>query len=706
MRRAVTVLAIGATVIVGVAGSVPALPAVAEPATSHVATGFGGAIATVDATATAVGLDVLRSGGNAVDAAVAAAATLGVTEPFSSGIGGGGFLLCYDARTGSVNTIDGRESAPASVQQNAFIDADTGLPYAFPEARVSGISVGVPGTLLTWHEALRRWGTRPLSAALDRAAQVAEDGFVVDQTFNTQVGDNAAAFAQFESTRKLYLPGGQPPVIGSILRNPDLADTYRSIARNGPATFYQGAVAHDIVAAVQSPPVAADPAALWPYPIRGGGLAPADLAAYQVRFPSPTRSDYRGFQVYGMPPPSSGGTAVGAALNVLERFELRGQSIDDALHHYLEASALAFADRNRYVGDNTPPALLRELISDRYAKERACLIDPAHALLKPVAPGVPDGPPGHCAAAEPGGDSPAGQSTTNLTVADRWGNVVEYTLTIEQTGGNAMVVPGRGFLLNNKLTDFNFAPTKAMQPIRTCRRQASAHAANVPDHRALGRQAIPSARQPRRRDDHHDRPANLGQPDRPGHDPARRACGATRFTAQHVLDPGRAGVHHGSCGGESAGPRSHLRCNRRDRRRHGHRVRPPRCAVGGRRAGPARWWCCRRGRPGTGRLVPTRQRRRAVEGRRLVTRSRWGPPRSASSRRRCRPHHDGRRPTRDELIGDRTVENERLREALHAARPVTSSKRRPTDWTHRSPTAGGLLRRPATAAAADLGGGR
>jgi gamma-glutamyltranspeptidase / glutathione hydrolase len=466
MRRPVKILAMAAMVASVIAGSAGAALArtPAAPPGSPVASGFGGAIATVDPTATAVGLNVLRNGGNAVDAAVAAAATLGVTEPFSAGIGGGGFFVYYDARSRTVKTIDGRESAPASMQQNAFINPDTGLPYAFAEARVSGISVGVPGTLQTWQEALRRWGTRSLPAALAPAAQVAEDGFVVDQTFRTQVSDNAAAFAQFESTRQLYLPGGQPPAVGSVQRNPDLAGTYRTIGRDGSATFYQGAVAQDIVATVQSPPVAADPAAPWPFAIRPGGLTLADLGGYRVRFPAPTRSDYRGFTVYGMSTPSSGGTAVGEALNVLERFDLSGQSVDGALHHYLEASALAYADRNRYVGDNTPAAVLRELISDRYAKERACLIDPAHALAKPVAAGVPDGSYERCATAGVGAENPTGQSTTNLTVADRWGNVVEYTLTIEQTGGNAMVVPGRGFLLNNELTDFNFVPTQGEAP--------------------------------------------------------------------------------------------------------------------------------------------------------------------------------------------------------------------------------------------------
>jgi gamma-glutamyltranspeptidase/glutathione hydrolase len=428
------------------------------------ATGFGGAISTVDPTATAVGLDVLRRGGNAVDAAVAAAATLGVTEPFSSGIGGGGFFVYYDARTKRVSTIDGREAAPASMGQDAFINPATGAAYAFQEARVSGISAGVPGTLATWQEALRRWGTRNLAASLRPAIKVADKGFVVDSTFRGQVSDNAAAFGQFSSTSALYLPGGQPPAVGSVLRNPDLANTYRQIAEDGIGTFYRGAVARDIAATVQHPPLATQPIGTWPYPIRPGGLTVSDLAAYRVRTPAPTHATYRGLDVYGMATPSSGGTAVGEALNILEGTDLSKLSRTQALHRYLESSALAFADRNRYVGDYTPRALLDELLTKGFAKERACQIDPAHALPKPVAPGVPDGAYGACATASAGATSIQEQHTTNLTVADRWGNTVEYTFTIEQIGGNAIVVPGRGFLLNNELTDFNFTPTQGSAP--------------------------------------------------------------------------------------------------------------------------------------------------------------------------------------------------------------------------------------------------
>src|SRR5262245_54665631 len=240
MYRRVTALAVlaSAALVAGLAG--PAQADRHAPVKSPVAVGFGGAVATVDADATRVAIDVLRHGGNAVDAAVAAAATLGVTEPFSSGIGGGGFFVFYDARTHRVHTIDGRETAPMSMHQDAFVNPQTGQPYQFQEARVSGISVGVPGSPATWQAALHRWGTISLREAVRPAIQGARRGFVVDQTFFDQVNGNLNAFGQFDSTGALYLPGGQPPAVGSTFRNPDLARTYELIARDGVDELYRG----------------------------------------------------------------------------------------------------------------------------------------------------------------------------------------------------------------------------------------------------------------------------------------------------------------------------------------------------------------------------------------------------------------------------------------------------------------------------------
>lgn len=463
-RTAVVALA-GTIAVAGAALLAPAAATADNPASpppkQPTATGAGGAVATVDADATAAGLEVLRRGGNAVDAAVAAAAALGVSEPFSAGIGGGGFFVYYDARSGEVSTLDGRESAPATATAQRFIDPATGAPLVFADARVSGLSVGTPGTLATWDEALDRWGRRSLARNLAPAIELARDGFVVDQTFRSQVEGNAAIFADFPASAELYLPGGAPPVVGTVLPNPDLADTYRQIARHGIDEFYEGPIGAEIAATVQDPPVRAGATRV----VRPGDLTTADLAGYEVIERDPTLVDYRGLQVYGMAPPSSGGSTVGEALNILENYDLGAMDEAQALHHYLEATALAFADRNRYVGDpDVIDVPLDELLSQEFADERACLLNPDAAAPKPVAPGVPDGSYGGCAtAAEPVAVADEG-STTHLTTADRWGNVVAYTLTIEQTGGSGIAVPGRGFLLNNELTDFNFAPTQGSAP--------------------------------------------------------------------------------------------------------------------------------------------------------------------------------------------------------------------------------------------------
>lgn len=419
-----------------------------------VAIGFDGAVATVDSDATRVGIDVMRSGGNAVDAAIATAAALGVTEPLSGGLGGGGFLLYYDARTRGLHSIDGRETAPASARDDLLVNPGTGRPYHPLEARVSGLSVGVPGTGLLWQTALRRWGTISLREALSPAILLARRGFTVDQVFHDQVAANLAAFDQFDATRTLFLPGGRPPVIGYTLRNPDLAATYQLLADQGMSAFYTGPLAADIVSTVRRPPVSSRQGHPWPYPIRPGGMRLGDLARYQVRFPQPTRVSYRGLDVYGVAPPSSGGSTVGEALNIVGRHDLSALDRVQSLHLLLEASALAFADRNRYVGDDTPRWLIDQLLSRGFATERSCLITPNRALPKPAGPGKPDGSYQGCPRPTSGQAGLAGQSTTHLTTADRWGNTVAYTFTLEQLGGNAMVVPGRGFPLNNELTDF------------------------------------------------------------------------------------------------------------------------------------------------------------------------------------------------------------------------------------------------------------
>lgn len=426
-------------------------PTPPAPSTS---TGHGGAVSSVDASASAIGLDVLRDGGNAVDAAVATAAALGVTEPYSAGIGGGGYFVYFDAATGEVTTIDGRETAPAAMPSDAFIDPATGTPYAFAAAVSSGLSVGVPGTLATWEAALDRFGTESLRDMLKPATLLATKGFVVDQTFRDQTLANQARFAAFPDTAELFLPNGDAPQVGSIFKNLDLAMTLRQIALQGTDVFYGGPIAEEIADVVQDPITTPD-ATIPAFP---GYLTADDIAGYEVLEQDPTHIEYRGLDVYGMAPSSSGGTTVGESLNILENFDLSAEDAAQSLHLYFEATAHAFADRNAYVGD---PAFVdvptETLLSQDFADARACVIDPDTASVKPVAP-APLSASGCEAAALDEQVDTENVSTTHLSVVDQWGNAVAYTLTIEQTGGSGMTVPDRGFLLNNELTDFSFVP--------------------------------------------------------------------------------------------------------------------------------------------------------------------------------------------------------------------------------------------------------
>jgi gamma-glutamyltranspeptidase/glutathione hydrolase len=443
-----TVLAL--TVVPATAAAAP----LSGPATS---TGRGGAAATVDRLATQAAIATLRRGGNAVDAAVTAAAVLGVTEPFSCGIGGGGFMLLYDAHGRRITSIDHRETAPAAMGPESFMQ--NGAPLPFNDARYSGMSVGVPGTVRGWAAALRRGGTISLADALKPAIKIARDGFVIDQTFYDQIKGNLDYFNDAPATAALYLdPDGTPRDVGTTLRNPDLASTYELIARDGTRGFYHGEVAHAIVETVRRPPVAATANHVW----RAGVMVNHDLHAYQPMRRAPTLVRYRGLDVYGMGPASSGGSTVGEALNILEGFPLGALPRDEAIHRRLEASRLAFADRGAYLAD---PAYyrvpLRGLLSDRFAETRRPLIGP-RAATSPVKPGNPypfnGGASGGGSRAASVTGTRAG-STTHMSVTDRSGNVVSYTFTIESTGGAGLVVPGYGFLLNNELTDFNYDST-------------------------------------------------------------------------------------------------------------------------------------------------------------------------------------------------------------------------------------------------------
>ena len=418
------------------------------------AVGEDGGAATVDALGTQAAIDTLRNGGNAVDAAVAAAGVLGVVEPFSCGIGGGGFMVVRTPR-GDVTTIDSRELSPRDMKPNSFIE--NGAALSFNDARYSGLSAGVPGTVAGWERALDRYGTEDLKDLLRPGIRVAEEGFVVDRTFVSQTGPNVPWFDDIPSTAEIYLdPDGTPRDEGSILRNPDLAHTYRLIARRGADAFYEGDIAEAMAEAAQDPPVGPRADHVW----RPGLMTEDDVDDYFAPEREPARISYRGLDVWGMGPPSSGGSTVGEMLNILEGYRLRASDRTQALHLLLEAGRFAFADRNAYLAD---PAFfdvpLEGLLSDSFAAERRALIHRNRAATSPVPPGDPydnqddrDRGRGRSSATI----SHPRQSTTHLVVSDRNGTVVSYTFTIESTGGNGIVVPGYGFLLNNELTDFNY----------------------------------------------------------------------------------------------------------------------------------------------------------------------------------------------------------------------------------------------------------
>jgi gamma-glutamyltranspeptidase/glutathione hydrolase len=454
VARNLTVLAVSAAVVVSVGAAAP--PPAAQSTgggKTPLAVGYGGAVSSVDPDASAAGIEVLRKGGNAVDAAVATAAALGVTEPYSAGIGGGGYFVYYDAKSRTVRTVDGRETAPLTADKNLF--TENGKPLAFADVVSSGLSVGTPGTPATWQTALDRWGSKRLGSLLKPAERLARDGFTVDETFRSQTASNETRFRYFPDTADLFLPGGRLPVVGSTFKNPDLARTYAELGRKGVDALYHGRLGRDVVDTVNKPPV--DPASGWN--ARPGDLTAKDLAAYHTKVQAPTRTSYRGLGVYSMAPSSSGGTTVGEALNILERTDLSKASKAKYLHRFIEASRIAFADRGRWVGD---PAFedvpTEELLSQRFADSRECLIKDDAVLTSPVAPGDPRHPQRCDSGGTAAPTTYEGDSTTHLTVADKWGNVVAYTLTIEQTGGSGITVPGRGFILNNELTDFSFAP--------------------------------------------------------------------------------------------------------------------------------------------------------------------------------------------------------------------------------------------------------
>ncbi|MDQ1831380.1 gamma-glutamyltransferase [Massilia scottii] len=421
-------------------------------ARTPVASGTGGAVATISEQASQSAIAILDKGGNAIDAAIAAAATLGVTDPYSCGIGGGGFMMIYLAKDKRVITVDHRETAPASVTPTLF--QENGKDSDFDATLASGASVGVPGTVRGWHEALSRYGTMSFRQVLAPAIGVATKGFEVSENFQRMSAGSQKKLQLFSSSSALFLKNGKPLAVGSVLKNPGMARAYRDIAAQGQKAFYQGPIARAIVEAVGKPPVAAG------VRVRAGAITLADLANYEARIRQPVKTTYRGYEVYGMPLPSSGGIAIGEALNLLEGHNLKSLPRASAEHLTMEASRLAFADRNAYLADpEYVDAPVAGLLSKDYAARRRTQMNAERAGPKVLAgdpypfqndPSVPQRPQAARLLAD-------NAHTTHLTVSDKDGNVVAYTFTIESWGGSGIVVPGYGFLLNNEMTDFDFS---------------------------------------------------------------------------------------------------------------------------------------------------------------------------------------------------------------------------------------------------------
>ncbi len=387
-----------------------------------------GMVSSLHPLATEAGLNALKSGGNAIDAAVAVGLTLGVVDTANSGIGGGCFMLIRLAN-GKFVPIDGREMAPAAATRDMFVrggKGDTSLSQTGP------LASGVPGELAAFEYAVRSYGRKKLSDLILPAAEIAERGFEVSNAYASRIESVADDLAKFEATRVIFFKNGKPLNVGDVLKQPDLAATYRGIAREGRDWFYRGPFA-----------LAAEK---W-MKANGGIMTAADLTRYQIKLREPVSTTYRGHQVVSVGPPSSGGVHVVQMLNILEKFDLR--SLDEAtrLHVIAEAMKLAFADRAYWLGDPDFAKVPRGLVSKKYAASLARKINLERATEMPLHGLPPDWE----------GDL-FKKHTTHFSVADAEGNWVACTATVNTSFGSKVVIPGTGVVMNNEMDDFSVQP--------------------------------------------------------------------------------------------------------------------------------------------------------------------------------------------------------------------------------------------------------
>ena len=404
----------------------------ASPVHADSAPSAKGMVATVHPLATDAAVDVIKRGGNAVDAAVAAALTLGVVNGYNSGIGGGCFILIRRP-DGSLVAIDGRETAPQKATRDMYLR--DGKPQS-ELSTIGPLASGTPGALAAHAVAVKSYGHLRLRDLLLSAADLADRGFAITPAYASVLKRKAPELKRFPGSKAVLLkPDGSAPVAGETLKQPDLAATYRAIAKQGTGWFYRGPFAEKVDCWMAD---------------NGGILAGDDFAKYRAVAREPIQTDYRGYTIVGFPPPSSGGIHVGQILNILERFNLKKLHDDDPARFYhviAEAMKLAFADRAFWLGDSDFAAVPRGLIDKQYAAELAEKID-----LKRAGPVLMNGRPPQAAF------DVFGKHTTHIATADAEGNWVAITATVNTSFGSKVIVPGTGVVLNNEMDDFSIAP--------------------------------------------------------------------------------------------------------------------------------------------------------------------------------------------------------------------------------------------------------
>jgi gamma-glutamyltranspeptidase/glutathione hydrolase len=387
-----------------------------------------GMVASVNTLATQAGVAVLKQGGNAVDAAIAVALTLGVVDGQNSGIGGGCFILIRRSN-GALVAIDGRESAPAAATRDMFVrdgKADTRL------SQTGALASGVPGALAAYEFAAKRFGHKRFDELILPAADVAENGFVLDREYASNLKSVADDLARFAGSRAVFYPNGKLLGEGDTLRQPELATTYRQIAARGSVWFYRGPFSKALETWMRS---------------NSGVMTAQDLGAYRIRLREPVISSYRGYQIVGFPPPSSGGVHVAEALNILEHFDVKNLSEPARVHLLAETMKLVFADRAYWLGDPEFARVPRGLLDKGYAAELSRKLD-----LNRTTPKILHGLPPNWQA------DTFKKHTTHISVADAEGNWVACTTTVNTAFGSKVIIPGTGVVMNNQMDDFSIQP--------------------------------------------------------------------------------------------------------------------------------------------------------------------------------------------------------------------------------------------------------